>query len=236
MSTESIKELSAAMAKAFCEITGAENDKENGHLRYKYASLSSIIEAIKPAITKYGLWFYQIIHSVPGFAAVETVIMHSSGEKLSCGIVSVPVSKNDAQGYGSGLTYAKKYSLSSAFGVSPDEDDDGEEACKPTKKHLEEVKKQDPKPAEQIEDRKIRAELRLKLMSVCGISEPEFIEILDRKEKYCDAEGESFCDELKRCIANPEDTIAKYTRSKAKNTFKNPIVKISGTEVQRATA
>ena len=233
---ESIKELSAAMAKAFAEITGAEKDKKNNHLNYQYASLSSIIVAIKPAITKYGLWFYQIIHSVAGCAAVETVIVHSSGEKLSCGIVSVPVSKNDAQGYGSGLTYAKKYSLSSAFGVSPDEDDDGEEACKPPKKPVEEVKKQAPKPKAPVESALTKDHLINQLVDVCNCSEPEFMEILARKEKYCADEGVSYCDELRRCIANPEDTIAKYTRSKAQKAFKNPIVKIDGTEAQRATA
>lgn len=220
------------MAKAFADITGADKDKKNAHLNYKYSSLNSIIEAIKPAITAHGLWFYQVVHSIEGHAAVETIIMHSSGERLSCGIVSVPVSKNDAQGYGSGLTYAKKYSLSSAFGVAPDEDDDGEEACKPPKKAVEEVKKPVQNIVKPIEDKKTRAELRLKLMAVCGISEPDFVNILDRKEKYCDSEGVSFCDELKRCIANPEDTIAKYMQSKAVSTFKN----LNGTEAQRATA
>jgi hypothetical protein len=59
---------------------------------------------------------------------VETVILHSSGQWLSCGVIAVPVVKNDAQGYGSALTYARRYSLSAAFGVAP-EDDDGNAAA-----------------------------------------------------------------------------------------------------------
>ena len=50
--------------------------------------------------------------------------LHASGEWISCGILSLPVSKIDAQGYGSALTYARRYSLSAAVGVAP-EDDDG---------------------------------------------------------------------------------------------------------------
>lgn len=232
----SIKELSAAMAKAFADIKGASKDKKNAHLNYEYASLNSIIEAIKPAITQHGLWFYQVIHSVQGCAAVETLIVHSSGERLSCGIVTVPVQKQDAQGYGSALTYAKKYSLSSAFGVAPEDDDDGEEACKPPRKPVEEVKKTLPKTNAPFENPEIAKLLIARLVEVCKCREPEFMEILARKEKYCADEGKSFCDELRRCIENPEDTIAKYTRSKAQKVFKNPIEKVEGAEAKRATA
>ena len=55
------------------------------------------------------------------------MILHSSGEYINCGILALPVSKVDAQGYGSALTYARRYSLSSAVGVAP-EDDDGNAA------------------------------------------------------------------------------------------------------------
>jgi hypothetical protein len=58
---------------------------------------------------------------------VETMILHSSGEWICCGILALPVSKKDAQGYGSALTYARRYSLSAAVGVAP-EDDDGNAA------------------------------------------------------------------------------------------------------------
>jgi len=130
---EEIKEISKAMAQAFPEITRAGFDKENPHFKSKYASLGAVVEAIKPALSKYGLWFIQRIVPQPGCAAVETVIMHTSGELISCGITAVPVGRNDAQGYGSALTYAKRYSLSSAFGVVSDEDDDGNVACETTK-------------------------------------------------------------------------------------------------------
>jgi len=127
-----MKELCKAMAQAFPAIEGAIKDKTNPHFRSKYADLTNVIAAIKPELSSNGLWFTQVVHSAEGMAAVETIIMHTSGESLSCGVTSVPVLKNDAQGYGSALTYARRYSLSAAFGVAP-EDDDGNEACEKPK-------------------------------------------------------------------------------------------------------
>ena len=61
-----------------------------------------------------------------GFAGVETVIMHSSGEWIS-GEFMLKCSKNDPQGMGSAITYAKRYALK-ALGLMPDLDDDAEAA------------------------------------------------------------------------------------------------------------
>jgi len=61
---------------------------------------------------------------------VETIFIHSSGEQMSSGKLHVPATKHDAQGYGSALTYARRYSLMAACGIAP-EDDDGNSAAKP---------------------------------------------------------------------------------------------------------
>lgn len=132
-----MKELCAAMAAAFPAIEGAIKDKENPHFRSKYADLTNVIAAIKPALASHGLWFTQVVHNIAGTASVETIIIHSSGETMSCGVTSVPVLKNDAQGYGSALTYARRYSLSSAFGVAP-EDDDGNASCEQPRRKIPE--------------------------------------------------------------------------------------------------
>jgi len=124
----SIANLAAALVKAQAEIEGAAKDRLNPHFKSKYADLSSVMDAIKPALAKHGLAFVQVSHDSNNAAAIETVIVHSSGETMSCGIVSVPVSKGDAQGFGSAMTYARRYSLSAAFGVAP-EDDDGNAAA-----------------------------------------------------------------------------------------------------------
>lgn len=127
--SETLKELATALAKAQGQIKGALKDSANPFFKSKYADLASVVEAIREPLATNGLSYVQIAHSVSDAAAIETVILHSSGEWLSCGAVSVPVSKADAQGFGSAMTYARRYSLSAAFGVAP-EDDDGNAAAK----------------------------------------------------------------------------------------------------------
>jgi hypothetical protein len=125
--SESISNLAAALVKAQAKIEGASKDKTNPHFKSKYADLSSVVDAVKKPATDNGLTWTQVMHDAENSAKVETIILHSSGEWLSCGVISVPVSKRDAHGFGSALTYARRYSLISAFGVAP-EDDDGNAA------------------------------------------------------------------------------------------------------------
>ena len=123
------KEICTALVKAQAEMSGAKKDSANPFFKSKYADLSSVDAAIGPAAAKHGLAYIQISHNIADHAAIETVILHESGQVINCGIVAVPVSKADAQGYGSAMTYARRYSLSAAFGVCP-EDDDGNAAAK----------------------------------------------------------------------------------------------------------
>jgi hypothetical protein len=130
------------MALAFAKIEGAVKGKTNPAFRSKYADLSSVVDAVKPALAEHGLWFRQVTHPADGGVCVETVIHHSSGESLACGPLFVPASKQDAQGFGSALTYCRRYSLMAAFGV-PAEDDDGNAAV---------ASKPAPKPPVAIND------------------------------------------------------------------------------------
>lgn len=123
-----IANLSAAMAKAAPNIEGAVKGKVNPAFRSKYADLASVVDAIKPHLEPHGLWFRQVLHSGERGVGVETIIHHASGESLSCGVLFLPASKQDAQGFGSAITYARRYSLMAAFGV-PAEDDDGNAAA-----------------------------------------------------------------------------------------------------------
>jgi len=139
--SESIAGLAAALAKAQGAMKGAVKDSANPFFKSKYADLASVVEAIRAAFSANGLSYIQTVQSSElDEVRVETMILHSSGEWISCGVLALPVSKNDAQGYGSALTYARRYSLSAAVGVAP-EDDDGNAAvaAKPTvdyTKHL----------------------------------------------------------------------------------------------------
>ena len=139
-----MKNISEAMAKAFAQIEGAVKGKTNPAFRSKYADLAAVVDAIKPALAEHGLFFRQITHLADHGVCIETIIHHSSGESLACGPLFVPASKQDAQGFGSAMTYARRYSLMAAFGV-PAEDDDANAAVasKPVAKPAERVNEQE---------------------------------------------------------------------------------------------
>jgi hypothetical protein len=121
--------LSSALANAFAEFEAASKSANNPHFKSKYADLSAVMDAVKPALINHGLFFTQAMHDAEGGVCVETIIHHRAGESYSCGKLFVPASKQDAQGFGSALTYARRYSLMTAFGI-PAEDDDGNAASR----------------------------------------------------------------------------------------------------------
>jgi hypothetical protein len=121
--------FSGDLVNAFAEIEGAAKDKVNPHFKSKYADLTSVIDAIKPVLAKHNLAFYQRPQPSESGILVQTILRHSSGEEVDLGTLYVPANKNDAQGFGSALTYARRYALMTAFGV-PAEDDDGNAAAR----------------------------------------------------------------------------------------------------------
>lgn len=130
--------LSSALVKALSEIEGAAKDKVNPHFKSKYADIASVIDAIKPVLARHGLAFTQSTEPSESGVIVETLLWHESGGDgdlggpRSLGKLYVPANKLDAQGFGSALTYARRYALMTAFGV-PAEDDDGNAAASSTK-------------------------------------------------------------------------------------------------------
>jgi len=121
--------LASAMALAFAEIEAATKDANNPHFKSKYADLGAVISAVKPALINHGLFFTQHCHPSEDGVIVETFLGHTDGEEKSLGKLYVPANKRDAQGFGSALTYARRYALMTAFGV-PTEDDDGNAAVR----------------------------------------------------------------------------------------------------------
>lgn len=118
----------AALAKALPELESAKKNKANPAFKSKYADLAAVIEALEP-IRKHGLWYRQVLHESSEGVNVETIYIHEGGDTLSAGSLYMPATKRDAQGFGSALTYARRYSLQSAFGLAT-EDDDGNAAVK----------------------------------------------------------------------------------------------------------
>lgn len=120
-----MSEMIAALVEVQKELKHAELDAENPHFQSKYASLKSIIDAVKPALNEHGFAFIQRSNPTEGGVQVETILFHSSGDHISGGVVFVPADKQNAHGFGSSLTYAKRYSLALTCGIGADPDDDG---------------------------------------------------------------------------------------------------------------
>lgn len=121
--------LASALVKALSEIEGVTKDKSNPHFKSKYVDLSGVLDAVRPVFARHDLAVTQETALCENGVIVETVVLHSSGDERRFGQLHVPANKQDAQGFGSALTYAKRYSLMTAFGV-PAEDDDGNAAVK----------------------------------------------------------------------------------------------------------
>jgi hypothetical protein len=125
-----MKQIASALVKAQKAFGPALKTNTNPHFRSKYADLSACVEAVIDALNDNGIALVQRTHECETGVSVETVFLHESGEMIQSGKLHVPASKQDAQGYGSALTYARRYSLMAACGIAP-EDDDGNAASKP---------------------------------------------------------------------------------------------------------
>jgi len=122
--------IASALVKAQKAFGPALKTHTNPAFKSRYADLGACIEAVIDALNGSGIALIQKQHPNDGGVTVETIFVHESGEMLSAGMLSVPAVKQDPQGYGSALTYARRYSLMAACGIAP-EDDDGNAASKP---------------------------------------------------------------------------------------------------------
>lgn len=125
-----MQKIAAAFVKAQKSFAPALKTNTNPAFRSKYVALDGCIEAVIDALNSNGIALLQPTHEDATGVTVETIFLHESGEQLSGGKLHVPASKQDPQGYGSALTYARRYSLMSSCGIAP-EDDDGNAASKP---------------------------------------------------------------------------------------------------------
>jgi hypothetical protein len=124
-----MKNVSAALVKAQKQFGPALKSSTNPHFKSKYADLAACVEAVIEALNASGIALMQRTIECADGVTVETVFVHESGETLSSGPLHVPAAKQDPQGYGSALTYARRYSLMAACGIAP-EDDDGNAASR----------------------------------------------------------------------------------------------------------
>lgn len=129
-----MQKVAAALVKAQKQFSPALKSATNPHFKTKYADLSACVEAVIDALGSNGIFLSQPCHESDTGVIVETIFLHESGEFFSAGKLHVPASKQDPQGYGSALTYARRYSLMAACGIAPEDDDGNAGSKKPESK------------------------------------------------------------------------------------------------------
>jgi len=118
-----MKKLIEALIKAQSEMTSAVATGTNPHFKSEYAPLDEVIKAVKKPLNRNGIFFLQKVYVADNGQCVETEF-HGHDAVLKGGKVFVKCDKSTAQGYGSSLSYAKRYSLQTACGLPTGDDDD----------------------------------------------------------------------------------------------------------------
>lgn len=130
--SQEIGEIALALSKAQKEMMSAHKSSTNPFFRSKYADLASVWDAARDALTKNELAVSQTTNGDGENAVVHTILMHSSGQWIR-GKLTLKPTKNDPQGMGSAITYARRYTLAAIVGVVQ-EDDDANKASEQTQK------------------------------------------------------------------------------------------------------
>ena len=125
-----MKQISTALLKAQSEMSNPKKGATNPFFKSKYADLNSIREAVIPILNANGISVLQPIVHIDGKNFVKTILLHESGENLESLTEIIYNKINDAQAQGSGISYARRYSLQSFVCVGAD-DDDGQKAVQP---------------------------------------------------------------------------------------------------------
>lgn len=129
--SETLTKIAPALLSAQKQITFAAKDATNPHFKSKYADLESVIDAVKKPLNESGIIFIQSFSpSETGKLNLTTRLIHESGEWIEDEL-TMPLQKNDAQGYGSAATYSRRYALAAITGLYQ-ADDDGQQAVQPS--------------------------------------------------------------------------------------------------------
>jgi ERF superfamily len=135
--SETIGKVVEVLAKASSEFHPITKSSTNPYYGQKYADLSALIDATRPALAANGLVVLQTPRVIANRAVeITSMLAHSSGEFMAFDI-SFPAWQDtkdgqrfDAQTIGSAITYGRRYSYQSLLNISAEKDDDGNSTVK----------------------------------------------------------------------------------------------------------
>ncbi|MGU3443312.1 hypothetical protein COC69_32090 [Bacillus cereus] len=163
--SETVVELAKALVKFNSEVNKIAKDANNPFHKNTYATLDTIIDEVRPLLSKNGLSVMQIPSGDGQNVTLKTLLLHESGEWLESDALTMKPVKNDPQAIGSCVTYARRYSLAAFLSLNTGEDDDGNHATrgqdKPKKKENTNQNSKMP-PKEQRRQTEVADEQRIK--------------------------------------------------------------------------
>ena len=115
--------IAEALAAAQANIDDPKKNRTNPHFKSRYTDLSACLDAVRGPLAAEGLALVQEATTADGLLSVETILLHASGERRF-GRLSIPA-PSKPQDVGSALTYLRRYSLSAAISIAPDDAGDG---------------------------------------------------------------------------------------------------------------
>lgn len=168
--SESIKELSIALAKFNGEVSSISKDAKNPFFKSDYVTLDKLIQATRPLLQKHGLSILQFPSGDGATVSVTTMLLHESGEFIESPPIHLKPVKNDPQAIGSAVTYARRYSYQAILSLNTGEDDDGNQATHSNTQQ---------RPPQKVINKQQYAELKTLILELSSLVSKPFEECLN---------------------------------------------------------
>ena len=131
--TEPATGLLPALLAVQAEAPTLAKNATNPHFKSKYAPLDTIVETVGPILAKHKLvWMTFPGRDEDGEPSLTYRLAHAPTGEVVEGSMPLLLSKRDAQGQGSAITYARRYALCAVLNLVADDDDDGHAAGQAT--------------------------------------------------------------------------------------------------------
>jgi hypothetical protein len=131
--------IADALAAAQAELTDPAKDSVNPHFKSRYADLATVLKTVRPVLSKHGICVTQTTRVEDDGRVLLVTRLHWHDEEI-VGYYPVIPQQQTPQGFGSAMTYARRYTLQAIVGVAADEDDDGNAAsAKPSAPQADEL-------------------------------------------------------------------------------------------------
>lgn len=194
-----MSELWKSIAAVQAAVEDVKRDAEGqvGNHKYKYADLAQVLQMLRPLLKENRLAILQSPCIRDGHSVLHTLVAHESGEKHDFG--DYPLGEyRKPQELGSAITYARRYSICSIFGIAQEDTD------------AKDVESARPVAAKQAPSMKSRVDKALASINAAKTLE-EVAKLEQRMTPLIkDADGTPFKEDLVECLKSKRDALESF--------------------------